>query len=119
MNASEQFSEGGPRLQVAFDRPVVSVRGSSVRYLIAEVEAPPAPAAESERLPLNLALVADASGSMAGPPLETARAAAQQVVAGLDPADQLRGELRQYDHDAPAGREARRRRACARRRGPG
>ena len=83
MNASEQISQVGPRLQVAFDRPVVSVRGSSVRYLIAEVEAPPAPAGETERLPLNLALVVDASGSMGGPRIETARAAAQHVAAEL------------------------------------
>ena len=89
MNASEQISEGEPRLEVAFDRPVVSVRGSSVRYLIAEVEAPSAPTGETERLPLNLALVVDASGSMKGLRIETARAAAQQVAAGLDGSDRL------------------------------
>lgn len=48
-----------------------------------------APAELPPRPPLNLALVLDRSGSMAGRPLQEAVRAARNVVAGLDPRDRL------------------------------
>jgi len=52
-----------------------------------ELHAPPA--ATSERSPLNIALVVDESGSMAGEPIATARRCARYLVEQLRPTDQL------------------------------
>ena len=48
---------GALALSARFDRSLVWHRGRSVRYLVAEVVAPPAPGGRAVATPLNLALV--------------------------------------------------------------
>ena len=52
-------------LQLHADRTLIRTTGSSVRYLLASIDAPPAPPRE-HRLPVNIAFVLDRSGSMQG-----------------------------------------------------
>lgn len=54
-----------PTLRLRADRALIRARGSSVRYLLASITAPPAPR-RAERLPVNIALILDRSGSMDG-----------------------------------------------------
>ena len=75
-----------------FDRTLIRRKGESVRFLVAEVKAPivesflaPMP----PKAPLNLALVIDASGSMAGQPIEAAKEAARRVAQSLGATDML------------------------------
>ncbi len=83
------------RIQPSFtlkqDRELIWHQGDSVRHMVVEVQAPPAPVTgrEKERLPLNLAIVVDRSGSMTGPPLENAKTATCQVVDQLAEGDTL------------------------------
>ncbi len=52
-------------LRLRADRSLIRARGSSVRYLLASIVAPSAPPRAS-RMPVNIALVLDRSGSMQG-----------------------------------------------------
>lgn len=52
-------------VQLRADRSLIRARGASVRYLVASVSAPNAPP-RAKRLPVNVALVLDRSGSMQG-----------------------------------------------------
>lgn len=52
-------------LRLCADRRLIRARGASVRYLLASITAPRAPSRE-HRMPVNIALVLDRSGSMAG-----------------------------------------------------
>jgi Ca-activated chloride channel family protein len=54
-----------PKLHLRADRTLIRARGASVRYLLASITAPVAPK-RSERLPVNIALILDRSGSMDG-----------------------------------------------------
>ena len=66
-----------PRIGALLDRNIVHTAGRSVRHLVITIDAPlDQTAASRPRLPLNLGLVIDASGSMSGRPLEAAKAAA-------------------------------------------
>ena len=77
-------------LDFGFDRELVWHRGGSVRYLLAEIQTPPAPERESRRRRgVNLSLVIDASGSMQGAPLEAAKQAAIGVIERLSEQDCL------------------------------
>src|SRR5687768_6063755 len=76
-------------MSLGFDRRLVWERGKSVRYLIADITAPPADGAAVKPKGLNLALVIDASGSMQGMPLEAAKSAAIGVIQRLSEADRL------------------------------
>ena len=65
------------QLTAELDRTLVWTKGDSVRYLLVEVQAPTAaPKQPSQSAGLNLGLVIDASGSMAGAPLTAAKEAA-------------------------------------------
>lgn len=89
--ASARSPDHGPinlLATAALDRTLVHRHGGSVRYLVITVRAPDAPAAAPAQ-PLNLALVIDASGSMAGAPLAAAKAAALAVAEQLTAADRL------------------------------
>src|SRR5262245_29910260 len=55
--------------------------------VILRAKAPAAPDTQRERLPLNLAIVIDRSGSMSGRPLEEAKRCAAMIVDGLSAKD--------------------------------
>ena len=73
-----------------FDRDLVWHRGGSVRYLLAEINTPPAPEKETRRRRgVNLSLVIDASSSMDGDRLKAAKQAAIGVIERLSEQDCL------------------------------
>ena len=79
-----------PRIGALLDRNIVHTAGRSVRHFVITIDAPlDQTAASRPRLPLNLGLVIDASGSMSGRPLEAAKAAALGVVDALQESDHL------------------------------
>jgi Ca-activated chloride channel homolog len=55
--------------------------------VLLRVKAPAAPETRRERLPLNLAIVIDRSGSMSGQPLAEAKRCAAMIIDGLSPRD--------------------------------
>jgi len=74
-------------LKVSTDRRLVRAGSRSVRYLKVNYSAPDAPPRRRERRPLDIALVIDKSGSMAGPKIELAKVAARRAVDLLGPND--------------------------------
>jgi Ca-activated chloride channel family protein len=100
-------------LTTRIDRGLIRARANSVRYILARIGAPPAPAREN-RLPVNLAFVLDRSGSMAGDKIRLAREAVVTALRSLREVDRF--ALVVYDNvvdlvmpSTPAGAEARRR----------
>jgi len=75
------------RFTAQFDRERVWRRGNSVRHLVVRVS--DNGARQVRRAALNLAFVVDASGSMAGQPLQFAIEAAQRLADCLTDADRL------------------------------
>ena len=73
-------------LHISTDRRLVRAGVHSTRYLRVRIAAPEAPR-HRERLPLDVALVIDKSGSMDGGKLELAKMAARQAVELLGPRD--------------------------------
>lgn len=91
-DASDSSSPKGaqPLFAAAIDRRLLRSRGGSVRYLVSTITAPkPTPREAAAPLPLNLALVIDASGSMSGAPIEAAKSAVLQVIDRLSELDHL------------------------------
>lgn len=80
-----------PQLSLTFgpDRALVWSKGGSVRYLVAEVSATGTVLQDRERVPVNLALAIDVSGSMEGEKLAAARATAAAVADALSEQDRL------------------------------
>lgn len=76
-------------LTLGLDRQLAWARGSSVRYAVAELAATGTPAARTESPALNLALVIDVSGSMAGDKIAAARETATSVARALTAKDRL------------------------------
>jgi Ca-activated chloride channel family protein len=77
-------------LSARFDRSFFWEGGASVRYFVARLRAVRTPDhPPTERMPLNIALVIDASGSMADGKLEAAKAAALGLVGRLTDQDRL------------------------------
>ena len=85
------MSEFAPlTLSCRTDRKLAWEGGGSVRYIVVDAVVPEAPLKEaSERLPLNLGVVIDASGSMSGGSLEAAKVAATGVAERLGARDTL------------------------------
>jgi Ca-activated chloride channel family protein len=85
------MSDQGISVSVAFDKDLIWERGRSVRYIEIDIVAPCARDSNktTEKAPLNLALVIDASGSMSGEPIECAKTAAVGVVNALSPTSRL------------------------------
>lgn len=80
-----------PTATCGLDRSLVNAYGESFRYLVLKVRAPKAPEnpAAAARLPLDLGLVIDASGSMSGPRLDAARSAVRKLLLALQPDDRV------------------------------
>ena len=77
-------------ISAAFDRNLFWKGGQSVRYLTARLKAERTDDQRpTERTPLNIALVIDASGSMTGGKLEAAKQAALGLAERLSPRDRL------------------------------
>jgi len=76
------------RLHVESDRTLIRSAASSTRYVRVSFTAPEAPRGEP-RLPVNLALVLDRSGSMSGGKLDLAREAAERALALLHSDDRF------------------------------
>ena len=78
------------KLTAAADRPLAWAEGDSVRYVVATIEASAPKKKENQPAPpIHLALVIDASGSMAGEKLASAKAAALGVADRLRDSDRL------------------------------
>jgi Ca-activated chloride channel family protein len=73
-------------LDAALDRPLIEADAASERYLMLSLRAAEGSA---RRVPLNLALVVDASGSMSGEKLARAKEAAGAVVRHLSSLDRI------------------------------
>src|SRR5438034_3435910 len=84
------------KLLAHLDRRLADATAPSERYLHVQIVAPDRPGS-STRLPLNLALVIDRSGSMAGSKLEKAKEAAIYCLRNLSGAD--RAAVVAYDDD--------------------
>ena len=76
-------------LAADLDRALAWKEGGSVRHVVAELSAETATAGQRDMPALNLAIVIDVSGSMAGEKLEAARQAAADLAEGLGPNDRL------------------------------
>ena len=76
------------RLSARLDRSLIRPPGNSARYLAVELTAPSAPKRKG-RIPVNVALVLDRSGSMAGEKIVRAREAAVQAIRSLHDEDRF------------------------------
>ncbi len=84
-------------LETVISDPQVDIsQGSNQRQLSIEVSALAEP--EDRKLPLNLCLILDHSGSMKGTPLSTVKEAAKELIKGLKPEDRL--SVIAFDHQA-------------------
>lgn len=77
------------------ERPAICREGCEFDALI-QLNLPPMARGSEERKPVAIAVVIDRSGSMAGPKLQAACTAAQQLVRQLTPADRL--SVISFDH---------------------
>jgi Ca-activated chloride channel homolog len=78
-----------PEFKTSLDRRLISRQGGTL-HLLVDVQAPAMPQpSEDERPPLDLALVIDASGSMNGCPLDSAKTAAVGVIQSLGDRDRV------------------------------
>jgi Ca-activated chloride channel family protein len=73
---------------IATDRAFIPSSTAATRYLTVQVQAP-ASTHQSQRAPVNVALVLDRSGSMDGRKIEMARAAVEHAIKLLDARDHL------------------------------
>jgi Ca-activated chloride channel homolog len=84
-------------LETVLSDPQIEIgQGNNQRQLSIEVSALAAP--EDRKLPLNLCLILDHSGSMKGMPLSTVKEAAKELIRGLTPEDRL--SVVAFDHQA-------------------
>ena len=76
-------------VRIRADRRYIRAGFRSNRFVLIELEAPPAPPSEAGREPVNLAFVIDRSGSMSGPKIATARGAVEDAIGRLKPTDRF------------------------------
>jgi len=85
----EQLPLSSPILSLRTDRALVRAHARSRRYLMASITAPEAPR-RTRRLPVNVGMVLDRSGSMSGArKFELAREAVEQALRMLRPEDRF------------------------------
>ena len=103
-------TNGRARLSARTDRTLIRATHRSERYVLLELDAPPA-TAERRREPVNIAFVLDRSGSMGGQKIELARQAIHTAIDRLLPEDRF--AVVAYDdqidvviESTPASREA-------------
>ena len=75
-------------MRIETDCGLIAANAASSRFLTIEITAPEKPR-KADRAPVNVALVLDRSGSMAGRKIELARKAVKQAVQLLDSRDRL------------------------------
>src|SRR5687768_8216744 len=96
-NSMIRVPQGGfVKIHAMSDRSLIRADAESVRYVKVSSFAPPSPR-RAERWPVNIAIVLDRSGSMAGRKFELAREAAVQAIRLLQPADRF--ALVVYDNE--------------------
>lgn len=78
-----------PDFSVRLDRRTVSVGGKSSRHLVVGIVAPATAVVPTDRLPIDLGVVIDASGSMQGANLAAAKQAAVGIIDALGAGDHL------------------------------
>lgn len=78
-----------PMAAAVLDRSLINAHGESFRYLVVTVRAPKATKTAGPRLPFDLGLVLDASGSMRGERLDAARSAVRKLLDALQPDDRV------------------------------
>lgn len=74
-------------LNVRLSHALIPPHTPETLWAIIELDAPPAPSGKNKRLPINIGLVLDRSGSMSGEPLEYVKKAARFVVDHMGPKD--------------------------------
>lgn len=79
---------GKVRLTVQVDRQLIPAHQANERYVLLALQAPDAPR-QSDRLPLNLSLILDRSGSMSGDKLENVKEAAVHALRLLTEQDRV------------------------------
>ncbi|MCB9435592.1 MAG: VWA domain-containing protein [Anaerolineales bacterium] len=84
------------QIEYVLDYDVLSVERDHRVYLLAKIKAKSAPQ-QRTRLPLNLSVVLDRSGSMAGDKLDYVKKATQFLIRHLDPSDYF--SLVTYNHE--------------------
>jgi len=105
------ISSGEPsvKLRTSLDRPLIDLN-SEDRKVVIKIEVEGGKVDRQERMPVNLAIVLDRSGSMSGSKLEQAKQAACYLVDQLEPTDVI--SLVLYDTEVqvalPAGKVGKR-----------
>lgn len=92
-------------LRTSLDRPLIDLN-SDDRKVVIKIEVEGGKAKQKKRMPINLAIVLDRSGSMSGAKLEQAKQAACYLVEQLDPSDVLSVVL--YDTEVQVAMHAER-----------
>jgi len=96
IQATAGVSESGVKCRVEIDRAVLPAGGAQRAVVKITLDAPPPPE-KSMRPAVNLAIVLDRSGSMAGQKLERAKDAAIEALRHLGPVDMFSVVV--YDHN--------------------
>ncbi len=96
VQADAGVSESGVKCRVEIDRAILPAGGSQKAVVKITLDAPPPPEKRS-RPAVNLAIVLDRSGSMAGQKLERAKDAAIEALRHLGPMDMFSVVV--YDHN--------------------
>lgn len=94
--ATAGVSESGVKCRVEIDRAILPAGGNQKAVIKVTLDAPPPPQ-KSKRPAVNLAIVLDRSGSMAGGKLERAKDAAIEALRHLGPMDMFSVVV--YDHN--------------------